>query len=128
MFFATNCYGSHMLKEAYDHIHIPESARAQACARFFDVSERTFKNWISGKKEPPRAAAYALWHESTLGRAATSAHSEQDAHYLRLLTRSQADQIAKQRARIDTLTDEIEALKRDTSTSAPANERFFNRY
>ena len=128
MFFASNCYGSHMLKEAFDQIQILESDRLKACARFLDVSERTFKDWLLGKKNPPRAACYALWHESTLGRAVTSAHSEQDAHYLRLLSRSQADQIAKQRARIDTLTDEIEALKRDTSTSAPANERFFNRY
>ena len=117
-----------MLKEAYDHIHLPESARVKACARFLDVSERTFRDWLSGKKNPPRAVCYALWHESTLGRAVTSAHSEQGAHYLRLLSRSQAEQLAKQRARIDELSAEIDTLKRGTTTSAPANEQFFIRY
>lgn len=128
MFFASNCYGSHMLKEAYDRIHIPESERLKACARYLDVSERTLSDWIKGRKDPPRAACYALWHESTLGRAVTSAHSEQDAHNYLMLSRAQAEQIDKQRARIDALAAEIDALKRDSSSNAPANEQFYRRY
>jgi hypothetical protein len=116
-----------MLKEAIDHINLPQQARIKACAKFLDVSERTLKDWLSGKNDPPRAAVYALWHESTLGRAVTSAHSEQDAHNYRMLSRMQSDQLTKQRARIDAMADEIETLKRD-AFNAPANERFFNRY
>ncbi len=127
MFFAANCYGSNMLKEAFDNIAIPSEQRLKACAKFLDVSERTLSDWLKGRKDPPRAACYALWHESTMGRAVTSAHSEQGAHYLRMLSRSQADQITKQRERIDTLTAEIDALKRGNA-SAPANDRFFTRY
>lgn len=127
MFFAANCYGSFMLKEAYNHITTPEPQRLKACARFLDVTERTLSDWIKGKKEPPRAACYALWHESTLGRAVTAAHSEQGAHYLRLLTLRQAETIAAMQSRIDAQADEIEALKRD-AVGAASNERFFVRY
>jgi hypothetical protein len=127
MFFASNCYGSHMLKEAFDRIHLPQSARINACARFLDVSERTLKDWLSGKKEPPRAVVYALWHESSLGRAVTAAHSEQDAHNYRMLSRMQGDRIATLERRIDAMSNEIETLKRD-AFNAPANERFFTRY
>lgn len=127
MFFASNCYGSHMLKEAFDHITTPEPQRLKACARYLDVSERTLSDWIKGKKDPPRAACYALWHESTLGRAVTAAHSEQGAHNYLMLSRRQAEQIAALQSRIDAQADEISALKRD-AVGAASNERFFMRY
>lgn len=127
MFFAENCYGSAMLNHAYDRLQIPTKTRLKACANFLDVSERTLSDWLKDRKSPPRAACYALWHESTLGRAATAAHAAQDAHNYLMLSRMQADQIKALQSRIDSMAGEIEALKKD-ATSAPANERFFRRY
>ncbi len=116
-----------MLKEAFDHIHIPLNQRLKACSRFLNVTERTLSDWMKEDGNPPRSACYALWHESTLGRAVTAAHSEQGAHYALMLNRSQAETIKKQQARIDAMSAEIEALKQG-ALHAPANERFFTRY
>ena len=127
MFFSNNNYGSAALSRAFDHIPIPESKRLKQCAAFLGVTERTLSDWITGKKNPPRAACYALWHESTLGRAVTAAHSEQGAHNYLMLSRMQATEITRLQARIDAMAAEVESLKRE-AMYAPANEKFFSRY
>lgn len=131
MFFAQNCYGSQMLAEAFDRLPIPTEKRLKVTAKFLDVTERTLNDYITGKRNPPHAVAYALWHESDLGRAVTSAHSERSAYLWRSLAKSQESSIDKLKSRIDTLTAEIDQLKRDQQRSRPApaaNESFFERY
>ena len=127
MFFALNKFGSERLKLAYDALAIGSACKLKDTAKFLDVSERTLSSWLTGKTEPPRAAVYAIWHESPLGRAATAAHSEQAAHLWRTLAKSQGAHIAKLHGSIDELTDELNAAKQERPRMA-ANENYYQRY
>lgn len=128
MFFAQDQYGAERLKIAFENLQIESSKRLQQTAKFFGVSERTLDSWLTGKTDPPRAVVYAIWHESTLGRAATSAHSEQAAHLWRKLAKSQENQIKALESKINALHAEIERLKAETVTRVAMNEPFFKRY
>lgn len=127
MFFAQNEYGVEALRAAFDHLSIDPARRLKVTARFLGLAESTLTGYLSGKSDPPRAVVYALWHESDLGRAVTSAHSEQGAHLWRSLAKSQGETMSALRARIDTLTAEIDALKqaRPAAPTMAANESFF---
>lgn len=128
MFFALNEFGSERLKSAFESLPIDSAARLSSTARFLGVTEKTLSQWLTGKSDPPRAVVYAIWHESPIGRAATSAHSEQAAHLWRTLAKSQAAQIEKLQQKIDTLTDTINAQNSSSHQPTAANERFFRRY
>lgn len=131
MFFAQNEYGHQAMRAAFDNLPIEAARRAKSTARFLGITESTLNRYLSGKSDPPRAVVYALWHESELGRAVTSAHSEHSAHLWRTLAKSQESSMDKLKARIDALTAENDQLKRDQATRRPApaaNESFFERY
>lgn len=98
MFHASRIGGSCDFATFFAALPIPSPARVAAVARFLDVSPSSVKLWLSGKRQPPRAAVIALWHESHFGRAVTSAHSEYGAT------------LARQYA--DTLTGELRAAER----------------
>lgn len=128
MFFASNEYGSERLRLAFDALPIDPSKRLKATADFLGVSTRTLNLWLTGKADPPRAAVYAIWHESPAGRAVTAAHSEQAAHLWRTLSKSQAAHIATLENRIDLLADEINDLKASSRAPVAMNEAFFKRH
>ena len=128
MFFAQNQYGVERLNRAFENLPIESSKRLQQTAKFLDVSERTLNSWLTGKTDPPRAAVYALWHESTIGREITSAHSEHAAHLWRTLAKSQAAQVKTLESKIDALHAEIDRLKAATLEPVAMNEPFFKRY
>lgn len=128
MFFALNQYGTERLNRVFETLPIDSSKRLHDTAKFLDVSERTLSSWLTGKTDPPRAAVYALWHESPLGHAVTSEHHTHAAYLWRMLSKSQAAQIEKLNAKIDFLNGEIESLKGATLEQVAMNEPFFKRY
>lgn len=131
MFFAQNEYGAQALRAAFDQLPIESNRRLKVTAKFLGIAESTLTAYLAGKSDPPRAVVYAVWHESELGRAVTSAHSEQGAKLWRSLAKSQAETIETLRARIDEQAAEIGRLKlARTSPARPmaANESFFERY
>lgn len=130
MFFALNEFGSERLRLAFDTLPIDRAHKLRKTAAFLDVSERTLSSWLTGKTCPPRAAVYAIWHESPNGREATAAHSEQAAHLWRTLSKSQTTYIDRLKADIDKITNELNELKQHHASAAPiaANESRYSRY
>ena len=116
MFFAKNEYGHEALKTAFDQLPIDPARRVKLTASFLGIAESTLKNYLSGRADPPRAVCYALWHESPLGRAATSAHSEHGAALWRSLAKSKDESIKRLEATIDKLTAELDHVKRHQAT------------
>jgi hypothetical protein len=125
-FFADRIRGRGDFATAFDALAIPSDRRAAAVARLLDVSPRTVRDWLTGKREPPRAAVVALWHESRHGRAVTSAHSEYGAY----LARSMADTLARDldaaRETIAALSQELAAAKLASAAPLASNDPRFN--
>lgn len=119
MFFAQNCYGSQMLAEAFDRLPIPTEKRLKVTAKFLDVTERTLNDYITGKRNPPRALVYAIWHESPLGHEVTSLHACEETAIYRRLSNSLTDQVNRQQATIDKITAELADLKRTSARPGP---------
>lgn len=128
MFFALNQFGSERLRRIFETLPIDSSTRLHDTAKFLDVSDRTLSSWLTGKTDPPRAAVYALWHESPLGHAVTSEHHTHAAHLWRTLAKSQAAQVKTLESKIDALHAEIDRLKAATLEPVAMNEPFFKRY
>lgn len=129
MFFAQNEYGLEAFRAAFENLPIESDRRIKATAKFLGIAESTLTAYLAGKSDPPRAVAYALWHESDLGRAVTSAHSERAAYLWRSLAKSQTATIATLRAQVQALTEDNAALRREAAASdgphLSANDRFY---
>lgn len=110
MFFAKNQYGTERLKQAFDALPTAPDKRMHETAKYLAVSERTLSRWLTGKATPPRAAVYALWLESPLGLAETSAHSERAAYLWRSLAKSQEQTIVSLRLALAELNDELSSI------------------
>lgn len=111
MFFAKNQYGLPALQAAYADLPIDSTRKITETAKFFGVTESTLSRWLSGKQDAPRAVCYALWHESSLGREVTAAHSVQEVKILRGLLRATEADSARKDQTIAALLAENAALK-----------------
>lgn len=121
-FFADRIRGRGDFATAFDALAIPSDRRAAAVARLFNVTPRTVRDWLSGKRDPPRAAVVALWHESRHGRAVTSAHSEYGAYLARSMADSLARDLDAARDTIAALSQELAAAKLASAAPLAAND------
>ena len=126
MFFAVNVYGSARLSDAYDTLPIPADKKLRTVAKFLGISERTLSNYLTGKSDPPRALVYAIWHESPMGRAVTSQHSEHGALLQRLLAQSLQQSLDAKDKIISALSEELAQAKMAAPRPMPMNDPVFS--
>lgn len=126
LFFADRVAGADLFRRAFETIPIPSATRAASVAALLGVKPATVRSWLAGRREPPRAAVVALWHESQLGRSVTAPHSEYSAY----LARAQVDTITAEldaaRATIAALSRDLAAAKLATGAPMPGNDPVFN--
>lgn len=127
MFHASRVAGSSDFATFFDSLPIPSDRRLRAVARFLDVSESSVKLWLSGKRNPPRAAVIALWHESRFGLSVTSSH----AAYGETLARGYADAMKAENSRLSAhiaaLSAELARVKLSSGVPAVAmNDPMFS--
>lgn len=127
MFFAANEYGQAVFQRVFHAIPIESTKRLRSVARFLDVTEATLKRWLSGESNPPRAAVYALWHESPYGLAVTSAHAVRGWQTFEGLSRAQASEIDRMKAHIAELARELDEAKQTAAAPMPANDPDYGR-
>ncbi len=126
-FFAERLAGSDFFRRAVDALPLPSATRIDDLAGFLDVSPQSIRAWLTGKREPPRAAVIAVWHESHLGRSVTSAHSEYGETLARSYAASCEIEIARMRSTIEALRLELAAVKQaSTAREIPMNDPAFD--
>lgn len=126
-FFAERLSGSDFFRRVFEALPLPSTTRIDDVAGFLDVSPASIRAWITGKREPPRAAVIAIWHESHLGRAVTSAHSEYGETLARNYAASCEREMERMRATIEALRLELAAVKQaSTARNIPMNDPVFD--
>ena len=113
MFFSSaGQWGHAAFLRGYHSLPIPEADRARAVARWLDVTPATVRDWISGRRPPPRAACYAVWMESAAGREAVACQLFNESRAHAGHARSLADALRAQSAALDALRIELADAKR----------------
>lgn len=130
MLFTATDYGPHALRRALDTLPIPGDydKRLKTTALWLDITPATLSKWTGDFGNPPRAAVYAIWHESHEGRAAVTAHSEHGQSLWRSLSKSQESTIQHLRARVDHLSHELHRARFNSPRPQPMNDEFFRQY
>ena len=121
-FISFGQWGEHAFLRAYNSLPIPQQHRAAAIARWLDVTPGTVRDWISGRRAPPRAVCFALWLESAEGRAAMHCQLFNEARAHAGHARSLDDAMRAQTATIDALRRELDAVKRARPGPSAAND------
>lgn len=121
MFFASaDQFGHAAFLRAYNSLPILSQDRIAALSRWLDVSERTVNDWISGRRDPPRAVCYATWLESMDGRAHVNVDLLNDARRAAGHARSLGDALSVAESTIAALRAELDALKAERAPKVPA--------
>ena len=127
MFQASRIGGCCDFATFFEALPIPARDRIAAVSRFLDVSPASVRLWLSGRRDPPRAAVIALWHESAYGRAAVGAHIEEGARLARAHAAALSAALDQATATIDRLTRELaDAKQASAATPGAANDPLFN--
>ncbi len=119
-------YGTAVFQRAYHSLPIPEASRPAQIARWLDVSQRTVCDWLSGRRCPPRAVAFALWLECFDGHAAVNTQLFNEARTHAAHARSLSEHAGRLQATIDALRAELADVKAAAAgASLPANDGCF---
>ena len=110
MFHASRLTGSGLFATFFDALPIEDAKRHAATAKFLGCTERTLRNWLSGKRTPPPSAVAALFHETHYGLSATSSHSENGAQLALQSARIAQEQVAQLEATVTALQQELDAV------------------
>jgi len=112
MFFVSHGqWGNHAFLRACNSLPMPHDARAAMIARWLDVTPGTVRDWISGRRTPPRAVCYAVWLESAEGRAAMHCQLFNEARTHAGHARSLDDALRAQSATLAALRFELARVK-----------------
>lgn len=126
-FLSQGVAGSHLFRLCFDALPVPSAVRLDAVARFLDVHPRTVAAWLAGRREPPRAACAALWHESAIGRAVVYEHSERGSVIHAQHAAALARECDALRATIDRLRLDLDDAKRAAHGGpVPMNDAVFD--
>lgn len=127
-FQSSGQFGVSLFCRAVSLLPMPESARTAALARWLDVSERTVCDWMSGRRCPPRAVVYAVWLESSDGRAAMHTQLFNEARTHAAHARSLQDHVTRLACTLDALRVELaDAKAGNAGAHLPANDgRFYD--
>lgn len=127
VFLSERAYGSGVFSSSFDDLNVPSFNRLSAVASFLGVTPATVNAWRTGKRTPPRSAVAALWLESRSGRAEASNHAQNGAAIHQAHALSLQRENAALRARIDTLTLELDRAKLAAPGPVAANDFYATR-